>query len=181
MREAYDILIRRAQIIDGSGENRYVSDVGIRDGKIQRIGDLRDCQGEKEISAQGLVLTPGFMDVHSHADCTLLMYPWAESCVQQGVTTVVGGNCGLSPAPIGEKWVAEFWEFDLWDELCPSVYQLFGGQVMQPIDKVRRVFENELGYTINWHSFAEYLHAVEKRGTAVNFVPLVGHDRFAPR
>ncbi len=177
MKDRFDILIRQAQIVDGTGRDSYRSDVGISGGRIDSIGDLSELSGEKELLGQGLLLTPGFIDAHSHADCTLLMYPQAESCVMQGVTTVVGGNCGLSPAPLAEDWLAEFWEFDLWDELCPSVYQLYGGQALQPLDKVRRVFHEKLGYDVDWHSFGDFLRRIEKRGTAVNFAPLVGHGQ----
>lgn len=177
MNRCFDILIRSAQVIDGTGADRYEADVGICGGKIVQIGELGACEAKETVCAEGLVLTPGFIDAHSHADCTLLLYPQAESCVMQGVTTVVGGNCGYSPAPIGDKWVAEFWEYDLWDEVCPSVYQLFGGQTIQPIEKVKKVFHDRLGYDVNWHSFGEFLQELQNRKIAVNLVPLVGHGQ----
>jgi dihydroorotase/N-acyl-D-amino-acid deacylase len=95
--EPYDLLIRGAQVIDGSGAAGAVADVGIRKGRIAAVGDLRDSRATKSIDAKGLVLCPGFVDLHSHADRTILELRDAENYVRQGVTTLVVGNCGSSP------------------------------------------------------------------------------------
>lgn len=172
MSEFFDILIRKALIVDGTGSDKYIADIGIKGGKIVSIGELENFEASKIINAEGLILSPGFIDAHSHADFTLLLCPRAESSVMQGITTVVGGNCGFSPAPIKNKYLMGFWEFDIWDEIYPNFY---GEQQMQPIEKVRPVFKEILGLDINWSTFGEFLKRVEDNGIAINLVPLVGH------
>ncbi|MCX6655321.1 MAG: D-aminoacylase [Candidatus Bathyarchaeota archaeon] len=96
----YDLVIHGGFIVDGSGCQAFRADVGIRNSKIARIGSIDPESGTSLIEAQGLVLTPGFIDIHSHSDITLIVNPKAESKVRQGVTTEVVGNCGGSAAPL---------------------------------------------------------------------------------
>ncbi|MFF2820921.1 amidohydrolase family protein [Kitasatospora cineracea] len=95
----YDLLVRGAEVLDGTGAPPVRADIAVRDGRIAAIGDLpRRARGE--VDARGLVLAPGLIDLHSHADLTLAGAPRAEACLRQGVTTVVTGNCGMSPFPV---------------------------------------------------------------------------------
>jgi N-acyl-D-amino-acid deacylase len=94
-----DVLIRNSQVVDGTGQRRFKADIGIEGSKIVEIGDLKGERAERVIDASGLVASPGFIDMHSHSDFTLLVNPKAESKVRQGVTTEVIGNCGFSAAP----------------------------------------------------------------------------------
>ena len=97
----YDIIIKNGRIIDGSGMPAYLSDLAIQSGKIARIGKgLVGGEGTRIIDAGGLVVTPGFIDSHSHADSAVLTYPDQIEKVEQGITTSVAGQCGSSPAPI---------------------------------------------------------------------------------
>ena len=96
-----DTLIRNGTVIDGTGGLRYQADVGLADGRIASVGGLDDAQAGRVFDAAGLVVCPGFIDMHSHSDVTLLDDAGGESKVFQGVTTEVTGNCGFSPFPIG--------------------------------------------------------------------------------
>jgi hypothetical protein len=100
----YSLLVAAGTIVDGSGGAGYRSDVGIRDGRISAVGDLRDASAVRRIDAGGLTVAPGFIDIHNHSDDTLLLEPLCESMVRQGVTTMVLGE-GNSAGPIrpGEK------------------------------------------------------------------------------
>ena len=97
----FDILIKNGTIIDGTGGLRYKSDLGITDGKISAIGSLEEAEAGTVIDGTGLVVSPGFIDMHSHSDVTLLDDPLGESKAYQGITTEVVGNCGFSPYPNG--------------------------------------------------------------------------------
>ncbi|MFC1556271.1 amidohydrolase family protein [candidate division KSB1 bacterium] len=94
-----DIVILNGTIIDGTGREGFTADIGITGDAIAAIGDLRNSNAHTNIDAQGKIVAPGFIDIHSHTDSGLLRVPNAESKVRQGVTTDVGGNCGSSPFP----------------------------------------------------------------------------------
>lgn len=98
----FDLLIRNGRVVDGTGNPSFVADVGIRDGKIAALGRLADHKAARTIDAQGLVVAPGFIDIHNHSDDTILEDGKAESMVRQGVTTMIFGEGG-SAAP-SEKW-----------------------------------------------------------------------------
>ena len=96
----YDLLIRNARIVDGTGAPWFYGDLAVKDGRIAALGKLSG-EATETVDAGGLYLTPGFIDIHSHSDGALLRCPTAESRILQGVTTDVGGNCGGSVAPTG--------------------------------------------------------------------------------
>src|SRR3954471_19272884 len=97
----YDLLITGGQVIDGSGAPMRRADVAVTDGKIVAIGVLRGAIAGEIIRANGLVVAPGFIDVHTHAD-DLAAHPRAENFVRMGVTSIVAGNCGSSALDVGE-------------------------------------------------------------------------------
>lgn len=100
----YDLLIKNGKIVDGTGSPSFFADVGVKDGKIAKVG--KKLEGAKSvIDAQGLTVTPGFIDSHSHSDNAILEYPDMIEKIEQGITTSVSGQCGGSIAPknIGEK------------------------------------------------------------------------------
>jgi N-acyl-D-amino-acid deacylase len=101
----FDVVIAGGTIIDGSGSPRRRADVGIRAGRIAAIGRLSGATANDTIDAQGLVVAPGFIDVHTHAD-GIAQSPGAENFVRMGVTSVVAGNCGGSPLDVGEALTA---------------------------------------------------------------------------
>jgi len=91
----YDLLVRGGTVLDGRGGPGYPADVGVREGRIAAIGDLSSASASVHISAGGMAVAPGFIDIHTHSDLTVLLNPNMESSVLQGVTTEVTGNCGL--------------------------------------------------------------------------------------
>lgn len=99
----YDLVIRHGLVIDGTGARAYEADVAIRDGRIAALGDLTAARAPHEIDARGQVVTPGFIDVHTHADA-LHEHPLAEHFARMGVTTVVAGNCGSSAVDVAEQF-----------------------------------------------------------------------------
>ena len=100
MNEKYDILIKGASIIDGAGNYPFKGDVGVIDGKIAAILRPEEpAAARQELDASGLVVSPGFIDTHTHDDIYLIVDPQCSQKLLQGVTTVVIGNCGLSMAP----------------------------------------------------------------------------------
>ncbi len=96
----FDLLIRNGAIINGTGSPSFYGDIGITDGKIVKIGKGLS-QAKKIIEADGLVVTPGFIDSHSHSDSRVLEFPEQIEKIEQGITTSIAGQCGSSPAPIG--------------------------------------------------------------------------------
>ena len=95
-----DVILAGGEVFDGSGRKSFRADIGIRDGQIACIGDLSEIQPIERIELNGLAVSPGFVDLHTHSDFTLLVNGRAESQVHQGVTTEAVGQCGHSCAPV---------------------------------------------------------------------------------
>jgi N-acyl-D-amino-acid deacylase len=119
---SFDVIIKGGEVIDGTGAPRARKDVGLKSDTIAAVGDLSGATAATTVDAQGCVVTPGFIDMHSHSDQTVLMYPAAEGAVGQGITTSVGGQCGFSAAPLAKHWTACFWEWNWWDRVAPTKY-----------------------------------------------------------
>ncbi len=100
--QSFDLIIRGGTLIDGSGDAAFVSDIGIIGQRIVKIGRLNGTQAERIIEAKGLIVAPGFIDVHTHCDRSIASDPGAVNYVLQGVTTVIGGNCGGHPYPLSD-------------------------------------------------------------------------------
>jgi len=95
----YDLIIKNGKIIDGTGSPSYHADIAIKNGKISRIAK-NITEGKEVIDASSLTVTPGFIDSHSHSDSKIFNFPEQIEKIEQGITTSIGGQCGLSPAPI---------------------------------------------------------------------------------
>lgn len=175
MSEEYDVLITGSKIVDGTGKPGFEGSVAIRGDKVVGVGDI-DGSADREIDGSGLVTCPGFIDMHSHADLNVLRYPLAENLAMQGITTFVGGNCGLMLAPLGDWLHAELllaFGVPEWQSLMPNRYV---PRPLLPIGEYREAVERALGFDLDWHTLGEFLAKVEETGTSVNFAPLVGHN-----
>ena len=150
MVEEFDLVIKNGIIVDGTENPWFRNDVAIKDGKILKIGKVKE-KGEVEIDATNLVVSPGFIDLHNHSDMTILAYPNAESYIMQGVTTAIVGNCGLSMAPVNPDKVDLLKRY-----LAPFLAKDFE-------------------YEWDWKTLGEFYEKIEKQGTTMNLVPLVGH------
>src|SRR5689334_20282776 len=94
----YDLIIRNGVVIDGSGQPGYRADVAVQDGRIAAIGEISDL-AKRELDADGQVVTPGFIDGHTHLDAQMHWDPLGSSSCWHGITTAVMGNCGFTLAP----------------------------------------------------------------------------------
>jgi N-acyl-D-amino-acid deacylase len=145
----FDIIIRNGYVVDGTGSPRFRADVGIQNGQIVEIGELGSEEIKGDLDVKGLTVAPGFIDMHSHSDFSLLINPRAESKIRQGITTEVIGNCGSSAAPLNPF-------------------------IKEEIEKTMPVLE-EAGLKLDWLTMREYLSRLEAKRIAVNVVPLAGH------
>ena len=103
-KKPYDLIIKNGFIIDGTGNPWFKGDVCIKDNKIVRIGLIHKNLAEKVIDAQNLFVCPGFIDIHTHCDRRIVQVPSVDNYIYQGVTTVIGGNCGGHPFPLKELY-----------------------------------------------------------------------------
>lgn len=153
----YDILITNGTIFDGSGGPSFGAAIGIKGERIVAIiphGTATPQTATRVIDATGRYITPGFIDIHTHTDISLLVNSRMESTIHDGVTTEIGGNCGLDIALAGEG----------------------------PAFSLERRFAtgNESG-TLIWEKPADYFELVKQQGIAANYIPLVGHNTLRKR
>lgn len=138
-------VLKNASIIDGTGQLPYTTDIAIVDDRIALIGDLRDRDAITTIDCTGKSVAPGFIDVHSHSDELWLALPRCDGKIAQGVTTEIGGNCGMSVAPLHGPG----------------------------LDRVKRSARHA-GIDVEWRSLDEFFALVERNGVALNVATLVG-------
>src|SRR5690242_141593 len=153
----YDLKITGATIVDGTGADRFDGDIGVKDGVIVEVarGSL-DGDASETIDARGLLVTPGFVDVHTHYDGQATWDPLLEPSSGHGVTTIVAGNCGVGFAPVhrgDEAW-------------------LIG--LMEGVEDIPGTALSE-GMDWSWESFPEYLDALERREFAIDVGVQVSH------
>lgn len=150
-----DLIIRNGRIIDGSGLPAFIGDIGIDNGKITRIGNIRETAAD-EIDAAGKIVAPGFIDPHTHFDAQLLWDGAAKPAIEHGVTTIVPGNCSLSLAPLrAQHRMKLVGMFNQIEEMPPKAFAE--------------------GVEWNWETFEEFVARIKKDLT-VNVAPLVGHS-----
>jgi len=149
MHKGFDLLIRNASIVNGTGAPRFAGDIGIRGDRIARIGDLSALRGEMEIDAAGRIAAPGFIDAHTHDDRLMLSNPDMAPKVSQGITTVIAGNCGISLAPMPRA-------------------------IPQPVTPPLDLLDDQGGW-FHFSTFASYIDALRTAPAATNCALLVGH------
>ncbi len=148
--KSFDVVLKGGTVFDGTGKPGFKADVGISAGSVKAVAsEISTGRARKVIDAEGLCVCPGFIDIHSHSDSSILSYPTADSRVLQGVTTEVTGNCGGSIAPV--KGDDDRKEWQEWKE------------------------ENEVDPECEFSDAASYFSYLERTGISVNHALLVGN------
>ncbi|HSP87811.1 MAG TPA: D-aminoacylase [Ignavibacteriaceae bacterium] len=144
--KGFDILIRNGSILDGTGKKEFISDLGIKDGKITAIGNLSEAEADLIIAAKGLKVVPGFIDIHSHTDSDLIINPKAESKIRQGVTTEITGQDGFSWGPLGGP----------------------------ELEIALKNFKEEFGEELSWRTLEGFIDNFSSRKFSVNVATMLG-------
>ena len=153
---AHELVIRHGSVIDGTGAAPVRADVAVDGDRITAIGDLSGVEASREIDATGHVVTPGFVDLHTHLDAQIAWDPMMTSSSWHGVTTVLMGNCGVTFAPVAPE------------------SRGYLAELMESVEDIPR--EAILGgLPWDWETFPQYLDSVQKLGPALNVVGMVGH------
>ncbi|GAC1572382.1 MAG: amidohydrolase family protein [Sphingomicrobium sp.] len=152
----YDLVIRGGTVFDGTGGESFVADVAIKDGRIAEVGSVTG-QGADEIEAEGRIVTPGFIDVHTHYDGQITWEHRLAPSSDHGVTTVVMGNCGVGFAPIRK-----------------ADHEI-AVKLMEGVEDIPEVVMTA-GVPWNWETFPEYLDAIEKRESDIDFCAQLPHS-----
>ena len=150
--EGFDLLILGGEVYDGRGGQSAITDIGVRGDTIAAMGALTGSPAHLRMNAAGRVVCPGFIDIHTHSDLTVLVNPGMESSVLQGVTTEIVGNCGLSVGLSREG---------------------------TPFSLERRYSSHRS--ELHWSGMGEFFQTVEASGSAVNFMSLAGHNTIRKR
>jgi N-acyl-D-aspartate/D-glutamate deacylase len=152
----YDLVIRNGTVIDGTGLPEYRADVGLTGDRIAAIGRIRE-RGQEEIDATGHVVSPGFIDGHTHMDAQVFWDPLGSCSCWHGVTTVVMGNCGftLAPGSAGQR-------------------DLIINNIERAEDINRKAMEAAIDW--NWTTFREYMDVVDRLPKAINYAANIGHS-----
>ena len=150
----FDLVIRDGIVVDGTGAQRYRADVGIRGGRVAKIGRLGSTAGRRTLDASGMIVAPGFVDLHTHYDAQLFWDPYLTLSGWHGVTSAVIGNCGFGFAPIR-----------------PEMRE----RAMLTMTRVEAIPYEAMraGLPWDWVSYPEFLDSVDRRPKAVNVLPYV--------
>jgi N-acyl-D-amino-acid deacylase len=153
----YDLVIRNGTIVDGLGGEPYVGDVAVRDGVIEAVGSVNGVRARREVDATGLLVTPGFVDLHTHYDGQSIWSDRLTPSSAHGVTTVVMGNCGVGFAPCRQE------DHDVLVDVMAGVEDIPGV-----------VMTDGLPWT--WETFPEYLDAIEARRRDIDVAAYLPHS-----
>ena len=146
-KQEFDLVIAGGLIYDGTGNPPVVSDIAVEHDLIVKVGKVASRRGKTVLSAAGLAVSPGFIDVHDHTDISLIVNPKAESVIHQGITTLVSGQCGSSPFPFSDQ---------IFEEERENAKKIYG------VD-------------LDWKDMAGFFSRLESGGMAPNYATLVGH------
>ncbi len=152
----YDLVIRDGTIVDGTGLDSYRADLGVKNGRIAKIGRIME-KGREEIDAEGHIVTPGFIDGHTHMDAQIHWDPLGTCSSWHGVTTVVMGNCGFTIAPAAAK---------------------DAGLVIKNLERAEDISPAAMaqGVKWNWETFPEYMQTLDQLPKGINYATYVGHS-----
>jgi N-acyl-D-amino-acid deacylase len=150
----FDLVIRDGMIVDGTRMPRYRGDVGIKDGRIAKIGRLRSSDGAKVIDASGMVVAPGYVDLHTHYDAQLFWDPYCSISSWHGVTSIVIGNCGFGFAPVHPEGRE---------------------RAMLTMTRVEAIpyASMKAGMPWDWTTFPQFLDSIERHPKSINILPYV--------
>jgi N-acyl-D-aspartate/D-glutamate deacylase len=153
----YDLLIKGGTVVDGSGLARFPADVAVKDGRIAAVGKLKGVAAHETLDADGLVVSPGFVDGHTHMDAQVFWDPIGSCSCYHGVTTVVMGNCGFSLAPCRAE------DADL---------------VFRNLERAEDISRDAMlaGIKWRWETFPEYLDVVDALPKGINYSGYIGHS-----
>lgn len=153
---SYDLLIKNGLVVDGSGHAGFHADVGVRDGQITAIGELNE-NADRVIDAEGHVVSPGFIDGHTHMDAQVFWDQLGSCSCYHGVTSVVMGNCGFTLAPCRES------EAEM---------------VFRNLERAEDISRSAMieGITWQWESYPDYMDAIERTPKGINYAGYVGHS-----
>ncbi len=146
----FDLLIKGATVVDGTGAKPWVGDVAIEDGRFVALDHQIEAEAHRVVPAGGYVLAPGFIDIHCHSDFALFDNPHSENKLKQGVTLDLLGNCGDSLAPL--EGVAR--------------------------SSIRAESDSDIAswdHPLDWSAYGEYIRTIEETGLSINVMGLVGH------
>lgn len=156
MKNSLDILFKNVTVVDGTGAEPYIADVGVKDGRIAEIGKIAT-SSTSTVPSDGLHLMPGFVDIHTHYDGQASWDETFAPSIYHGVTTLVMGNCGVGFAPVRPQ------DHDVLIDLMEGVEEIPGSALME-------------GLTWKWESFTEYGNALDAMPHSLDFMTLVPHD-----
>lgn len=152
-----DFVIRAGRVIDGTGKPEFVADIAVKDGVISAIGQDLPVQGRQEFDARGLLVTPGWVDAHTHYDAQWSWDPYLSPSSSCGVTTCIMGNCGIGFAP------------------CQKDRRKFLAHLVEAVEDVpERIIA--AGLTYDFETFEEYMDSLDRATLACDVAVLVGHS-----
>jgi N-acyl-D-amino-acid deacylase len=143
----FDLVIKDGFVYDGLGRPGRTADLGLNGGLVGEVGAIPARRGRVVLEAKGLAVAPGFIDLHDHTDAQLLVKPEADSSIRQGVTTLISGQCGSSPAPIADEVREE----------------------------EAKLLREAYGVELTWRDLPGFFARLEEKGIGINYATLVGH------